>query len=184
MTNSKKDKKQDKPVKKTWFKLMTWEFKRRDKKYPPINKIKKTKIKEGDFVLDYGCGPGSYTIAAAEVVGTSGSVFAVDIHPLAIKEVKKRAAEKGIKNIETILSDCDTRLEEKSIDAVLLLDIFHDLSDQEKILKELHRVLKKNGWLTVDDHHLEENEIIKEITYKGLFKFVEKKDEVYNFIKI
>jgi len=176
--------KKDKPMSKTHFKFMLKHFKQRDKKYLPLNKIEKTKINEGSIVLDYGCGPGSYSIAAAEVVGNTGKVYAADIHPLAIKEVEKRAREKELKNIETILTDCDTKLEDNSIDVVLLLDIYHDLSNPERILKELHRVLKKNGWLSVDDHHFKDDEIIGKITNIGLFKFIERKDEVFNFTKV
>ena len=176
--------KKDKPMSKTHFKFMLKHFKQRDKKYLPLNKIEKTKINEGSIVLDYGCGPGSYSIAVAEVVGNTGKVYAVDIHPLAIKEVEKRAREKELKNIETILTDCDTKLEDNSIDVVLLLDIYHDLSNPERILQELHRVLKKNGWLSVDDHHFKDDEIIGKITNIGLFKFIERKDEVFNFTKV
>ena len=169
---------------KVLFKFMTREFKRRDKKYPPINKIKKTKIEKGDTVIDYGCGPGSYTIASAEFVGNTGKVHAVDIHPLAIEEVQNRANEKGLKNIMTILTDCETKLEARSIDAALLLDIMHDLSDPGKILKELHRILKLNGSLSVDDHHLDDDEIINKVTQSKLFKFDNKDEKVFNFIKI
>jgi len=70
----------DKPMSKAGFKFMLRHFKNRDKKYPTHNKIKKINIHEGNVVLDYGCGPGSYSIAAAEVVGDSGKVFAADIH--------------------------------------------------------------------------------------------------------
>jgi len=176
--------KKDTPMSKTHFKFMVKHFRQRDKKYPPLYKIEKTKIKEGQIVLDYGCGPGSYSIAAAEVVGNSGKVYATDIHPLAIEEVEKRASERDLKNIETILTDCDTKLEDNTIDVVLLLDIYHDLSDPESILKELHRVLKKNGWLSVDDHHFKDDEIIGKIINIGLFKFIERKDEVFNFTKV
>ena len=176
--------KKDKPMSKTHFKFMLKHFKQRDKKYPPLNKIEKTKINEGSVVLDYGCGPGSYSIAAAEVVGNTGKVYAADIHPLAIKEVEKRAREKELKNIETILTECDTKLEGNSIDVVLLLDIYHDLSDPENILKQLHRILKNNGWLSVDDHHFKDEEIIDKIISTGLFRFIEKKDKVFNFSKV
>lgn len=176
--------KKDEPMSKTHFNFMVKHFEKRDNKYPPPKKIEKTNIKEGSFVLDYGCGPGSYSIAAAKVVGNTGKVYAADIHPLAIKEVEKRAKEKEVKNIKTILTDCDTKLEDNTIDVVLLLDIYHDLSDPESILKELHRVLKKEGWLSVDDHHFKDDEIISKITGVGLFKFIEKKEEVFNFIKV
>jgi len=64
------------------------------------------------------------------------------------------------------------------------LDIFHHLSDPDKILKELYRVLKDNGWLSVDDHHLNDDKIITKVTNYGFFKYVEKKNEVFTFIKI
>ena len=134
--------------------------------------------------MDYGCGPGSYTIAAAEVVGPTGKVYAADIHPLAIAEVMRRAKEKNIINIEPILTDCDTKLEDNSIDVILLLDIYHDLSNPLRILTELHRVLKNDGWLSVDDHHLKDEELIRKITSEGLFKFIERKEKVFNFIKV
>ncbi|MFX1303210.1 MAG: class I SAM-dependent methyltransferase [Promethearchaeota archaeon] len=169
---------------KAAFKFMVRHFKQRDEKYPPSDKIEKTKIKKGDIVLDYGCGPGSYTIAAAEVVGDTGKVYAADIHPLAINSVNERVKKRGLNNIETILTDCDTQLEDNFVDFVLLLDIYHDLSDPEKILKELYRVLKKNGWLIFDDHHLKDDEIITKITRNRLFKFIERKDEIFTFIKV
>ncbi|MFX0105810.1 MAG: class I SAM-dependent methyltransferase [Candidatus Hodarchaeota archaeon] len=169
---------------KSAFKFMVRHFKKRDEKYPPPDKIKKTKIKKGDIVLDYGCGPGSYTIAAAEVVGDTGKVYATDIHPLAIDKVKESAKKRRLNNIETILTDCNTELDDNFVDFVLLLDIYHDLSDPESILKELHRVLKKDGWLIFDDHHLKDNEIITKLTINGLFKFIERKDEVFSFMKI
>ena len=176
--------KKDKPMSKAGFKFMVRHFKQRDKKYPPRIKIEKTKIREGHIVLDYGCGPGSYSIEAAKAVGNTGKVYAADIHPLAIDEVEKRAKEAGIKNIRTILTDCDTKLDANTIDVILLLDIYHDLSNPESILKELHRVLKESGYLTADDHHLKDDEIKKKITSKGLFKFIERKEELFTFKKI
>lgn len=169
---------------KAAFKFMIRHFKKRDKKYPPHIKIEKTKIKEGHIVLDYGCGPGSYSIEAAKAVGNTGKVYAADIHPLAIDEVESRARQAGLKNIKTILTDCDTKLGDNTIDVALLLDIYHDLSDPDSILKELHQVLKKNGYLSVDDHHLKDDEIKKKISSKGLFEFIERKDELFTFMKI
>ncbi len=176
--------KKDKPMSESNFKFMVNHFKNRDSKYPPSKKIEKTSIKNGSIVLDYGCGPGSYTIAAAEIVGNTGKVYAADIHPLAIKEVEKSAKEKGLKNIETILTDCDTNLEDNCIDNILLLDIYHDLSDPLSILKELHRVLKKDGFLSVDDHHFNEDEIKSKITNSKFFEFFERKKELLNFTKV
>lgn len=180
----KNEKKYEKPKSNIDFRFMSLLFKFRDKRHPPINKVEKTKIKPGDFVLDYGCGPGSYTIAAAELVGPSGKVYAADIHPLAIKKVDETTLKKRLKNVQTILTDCKTGLSDESIDVIICFDVIHGLADLESILIEFHRVLKRNSSLSVDDHHLSRDEIIAKISEQGLFKYKEEKNEVYTFIKI
>jgi ubiquinone/menaquinone biosynthesis C-methylase UbiE len=141
-------------------------------------------IKPGFRVLDYGCGPGSFSIAAAELVGESGKVYAVDIHPLAIKSVQQKALKKGLTNIETLQSDCKTGLENNSIDIVLLLDIFHSLKYPNDILAELQRILKPNALLSFNDHHMSEDKILLKVTEQGFFKFLEKRKNIFLFIKV
>ncbi len=68
------------------FKLMTFFFKIRDLFRDPMEKVKNAEIKPGNVVVDYGCGPGSHAVAAAQIVGSSGKVHAIDIHPLALKK--------------------------------------------------------------------------------------------------
>jgi len=166
------------------FRFMSFFFKIRDFFKSPMKKVDKAEIKSGDFVLDYGCGPGSYSFAAAEIVGSSGKIFAADIHPLAIKKVNKKAMKKGLENIITIETDCKTRIDDNYIDVIMCFDVLHDIKDKESILKEFHRVLKLDSRLSFDDHHMKENEIIEVITAQGLFKLVEKKEKIYNFSKI
>jgi len=167
------------------FRFMSFGFKFRDLLLPRENTLKEVGIKPGFYVLDYGCGPGSYTIPAAQLVGNSGKVYSLDIHPLAVQRVQSVAARRGLTNIEAILSDCATGLPDKSLDVVLLYDTFHDLNKQDEVLAELHRVLKPDGILSFNDHHMkEENEIISRITGKGLFTLLRKGERVYNFSKI
>ena len=166
------------------FKMMALCFSIRDKFKDPMEKVEKAGIKNGDWVLDYGCGPGSYTIAAAKVVGSSGKIYAADIHPLAIKKVKKKATKHSFANIETILTDCNTGLEDNSIDIVICFDTLHALGNLMENLKEFHRVLKPNCFLSVDDHHSEDEELLSKIQENDLFKFLEKKEKIFNFIKI
>ncbi|MFX0042640.1 MAG: class I SAM-dependent methyltransferase [Candidatus Hodarchaeota archaeon] len=166
------------------FRFMSFFFKIRDFFKSPMKKIDKTGVKSGDFILDYGCGPGSYTFVAAEKVGSNGKIFATDIHPLAIKKVNKKALKKGLKNIVVIETDCKTGLDNDSIDIIMCFDVLHDIKDKECILKEFHRVLKPDSRLSFDDHHMSENEIIGIITAQGLFQLVEKKKNFYNFSKI
>jgi ubiquinone/menaquinone biosynthesis C-methylase UbiE len=167
----------------TGFKMMAFMFKFRDTFAPRKNVLKEVGIKPGFHLLDYGCGPGGYITAAAELVGKSGKIYALDINPLAIKSVKNIASKKKLANVETILSDRKTGLPDNSLDVILLYDVFHDLSDPNGVLKELHRVLKPKGILSFSDHHLKEDEIVSSITENGLFKLSKKGKITYSFQK-
>ena len=107
-----------------------------------------TGAKRGDVILDYGCGIGFNTISAAEIVGKEGMVYALDIHPLAIKSVEKKIREKGLKNIKTILSGLDTGLPDESVDIVILYNVLPMVKDRPALIKELYRVLKPGGVLS------------------------------------
>ena len=173
----------DKPMSNFDFKFMSLGYRFRDFFLPRKNILKEVGIKPGFYVLDYGCGPGSYIIPLAELVGESGKIYALDIHPLAIQKVKDIASKKQLANVETILSDCQTGLPDNTLDALLLYDAFHHLSAPEAVLKELHRVLKPGGTLSFSDHHMKEKEIVAEITKSRLFRLSRKGQRTYVFFK-
>jgi len=165
------------------FGLMAFGYKFRDLRLPRKDILEEVGIIPGSHVLDYGCGPGGYIVALAELVGESGKIYALDIHPLAIQRVKDIASKKQLANVETILSDCQTGLPDNSLDVVLLYDIFHHFGDPNRILKELHRVLKPGGVLSFSDHHLKEDEILSGVTNSGLFSLSRKSQRTYSFLK-
>jgi ubiquinone/menaquinone biosynthesis C-methylase UbiE len=173
----------DKPESNFNFKIMSFSYKFRDFFLLPKDILKEVGIKPGFHILDYGCGPGSYIAPAAELVGKSGKIYALDIHPLAIQMVQNIAMKKKLTNVKTICSDCKTGLPDNSIDVVLLYDIFHDLREPTKILEELHRALKSKGILSFSDHHLKEDEIVPQITKGGLFRLSQKGKRIYSFLK-
>jgi ubiquinone/menaquinone biosynthesis C-methylase UbiE len=165
------------------FRMMAFSFKIRDFLNPRQDIVKEVGLKPGFHVLDYGCGPGSYVLPVSKAIGSSGKLYALDINPLALEMVRKIAAKKKLKNVATIQSDCDTGLPDEELDVVLLYDVFHGIADQNAVLNELHRVLKPNGVLFFNDHHLKENEIIYKVTATGLFKLQKKNKHTYAFSK-
>jgi ubiquinone/menaquinone biosynthesis C-methylase UbiE len=173
-----------KPEPNFHYRLMALSYKFRDFFLPRINVLKEVGIEPGFHVLDYGCGPGSYTASLAKLVGQSGRVYALDMHPLAIQMVQDIAARKGLNNIETIHSHCATGLENGVIDVVLLYDTYHDLADPDGVLKELHRVLKPNSVLSFSDHHMKEDEILSQITRTNLFTLSRRGKTTYSFSKV
>ena len=166
------------------FQFMSLGYKFRDFFLPRKNILEEVGIKPGFYMLDYGCGPGSYIVPLAELVGESGKIYALDIQPLAIRKAQGIASKKRLSNIETILSDCQTGLPDNSLDVILLYDIFHHLSDPDMVLKELHRVLKPNGILSFSDRHMKENEIVSGVTNNQLFRLARKGQRAYTFLKV
>jgi ubiquinone/menaquinone biosynthesis C-methylase UbiE len=149
-------------------------FRVRDLLFPPPKVLQESGLGAGDRVLDYGCGPGSFAIAAAERVGAAGKVYALDKNPQALKTVERKAAEKGLHNVVTILSRYDTGLADGSVDVVLLYDTLHLLENPVEVLRELRRVLKPGGLLSCRDHHMTDEEIVAVVGGNG-FRLRERK---------
>ncbi len=171
------------PMSSLHFRLMAAKFWFRYRSGLPAEAIAEAGIRPGDTVLDFGSGPGGFSVEAARTVGQKGKVFALDILPLAAAYAARRARRAGVTNIQTVTSDRETGLADKSVNVVLLYDIFHHLPDPKPILAELHRVLMDDGVLSVSDHHLTGERIISGITASGLFRFEEKGKRTYTFAK-
>jgi len=173
----------DKPMSNLMFQGMCFVFMLRDFFRPRETILMETGIKPGDYVLDYGCGPGGYLATASKLLGEAGRVYALDINPFAVKRVQKIAFKKQLANVETICSDCKTGLHDKSLDVILLYDIFHMLSNPDAVMAELYRILKPKGTLSFSDHHMNENDIMAKISGGGLFILSKKRKKIYSFFK-
>ena len=120
------------------------------------NALQEVGLKTGDTFLDAGCGEGSFSIPAAEIIGDSGKVYAIDISEEAINTLKEEIKKKSIKNIQAFVGDIAKKLsiEDESIDVCLMANILHGLVVRKKVegaLKEIFRVLKPGGTLAVID---------------------------------
>jgi len=155
------------------FRLMALEFRIRDLLRPPERVLREAEIRPGMFVLDFGCGPGGFSLAAARMVAPEGRVYALDMHPLAVRSVRSAAQRQGLSNIQAI-QGCDVvGLHEESIDIALLYDVLHDFPEPESVLSGLHRVLKPKGRLSVKDHHIRGNALLAAVTFGGFFRHVD-----------
>lgn len=163
--------------------IMSALFKVRDTILPRSKVLSEVGIEPGFTVLDYGCGPGGYIQPALDLVGPSGKYYALDRDPQAVRRVDKLSVSKGLTNVETIQSDRATGLPDASVDVVLLYDIFHMLDDPDGVLRELYRVLKPNGTLSISDHHMKEDGIVSGVTSGGLFELMNKGKKTYGFAK-
>ncbi|MFC2164087.1 class I SAM-dependent methyltransferase [Acidobacteriota bacterium] len=165
------------------FKFMTMALKIRDIFKPPKKVLKEANIKLGDTILDFGCGPGSYSLAAANLVGEKGQVYSLDKHPMAIKSVKRRALRRRLKNIEPVFSDKIAGLADKSMDVILVYDVFHEFDEPGKYLAEMNRLLKNDGIISINDHHLDDQEIQSGMIEGDYFQLAKKDKKTHTFKK-
>lgn len=136
------------------FRLMSFVLSIRDFLFPVGKKLDQFNIENGFIIVDFGCGPGSFVEHASKLVGNNGKVYAVDVHPLAIKAIKEKAKSKTLANVAPVLSigypvDIDSHI----ADVIYALDMFHHIKDTRGFLKELHRLLKPNGTLFIESGH-------------------------------
>jgi len=130
-------------------------------------------IRKGQTILDYGCGPGTFTIASARVAGEQGKVYALDVRQRALERVGEEAKNEGLRNIVTMLADSsrmDISLEDESVDVVVVYDVMHDISDRGRLLEELHRVLRRDGFLSIFPMHMGDEEMKEIVDESGLFR--------------
>ncbi len=118
-------------------------------------------LKIGDVFLDIGCGPGDYSIHAAEKVGEAGLVYATDINKELIGNLTKKAEGACLKNIRTFVNDVREQLpfDDKIIDICLISTVLHTLDLEEvgeKLFSEIGRVLKSEGRLFIIECKKEE----------------------------
>ena len=106
-------------------------------------------VAAGHTVVDYGCGPGYFTMAAARLVGPRGRVWAVDLEPRMVELVRRSAAEAGLDNVAVVASD-GTRadLADGIADYIICIQIMHYADGREgrvAVARDLHRLLKPDG---------------------------------------
>jgi SAM-dependent methyltransferase len=134
----------------------------------PHKLLKAARLEQGHKVLEVGCGPGFFTIPAAEIVGNEGHVYAVDVHPLAIKRVKQKIERQGIANVEPLLANAsDTGLPDGIIDLAFVFGLRYIAGGLNSVLSEVHRVLKPQGRLSFEKTRGEEMGFIEEVERSG-----------------
>lgn len=109
--------------------------------------LKALDVRPGQVVCDLGCGNGYHALPLAEMVGEKGKVLCVDIQPEMLTLLKKRAKKAGVLDrIEPILATpTDPKLPANSLDLVLMVDVYHEISHPQEVLGHIRRALKPEG---------------------------------------
>jgi tRNA A58 N-methylase Trm61 len=110
--------------------------------------IKELNIKMGARVADIGCHEGYMTVKLSKVVGASGKVFSIDVDQSKLDKLKANLQELQISNATPVKGDYDNpKLPMNSLDAVIVLDTYHEMDDHDKILQHIKASLKSGGRL-------------------------------------
>lgn len=113
-------------------------------------------IADASVVADIGAGSGWFTIRLARRVGPRGLVYAEDVQSEMINAISRRVQREGLTNVRPVLGrGSDPRLPAGAIDAVLIVDAYHEVRDRVTMLANLARALKPQGRIGVVDFRLD-----------------------------
>jgi ubiquinone/menaquinone biosynthesis C-methylase UbiE len=117
-------------------------------------------IARGATVADVGAGAGYITWRLAERVGPGGKVYANDIQPEMLDLLRKNVAARHLTNVETLLgTEDDPKLPAGQIDLILLVDVYHEFSQPQKMLRKMRESLKSDGRLVLLEYRKEDPNI-------------------------
>ncbi len=114
-------------------------------------------VPRGAVVADVGAGTGYHSRRLAAAVGPMGRVLAVDLQPEMLERLRERALATGIRNIEPVLgSAADPGLKDACCELILLVDVYHELSQPYEVIRRLVAALKPGGRLVIVEYRGED----------------------------
>lgn len=141
----------------------------------PFKALLSAGIKEGQSVLEVGCGPGFFTIPAGRMVGDKGEVVSIDVNPVAVAHVKQKAEEENLKNIRVMEANASaTGLPAESFDLVFVFGLGHAAGGIDPIWKEMYRLLRPGGMLSIEG---------RQSPGQGLFQYTGREGRIAGYRK-
>jgi ubiquinone/menaquinone biosynthesis C-methylase UbiE len=139
----------------------TWlERPEREQEENPDGALDALNLKAGMSVADVGAGTGYMSLKLAKRVGPSGKVYAEDVQPEMLQKVRANAAKAKATNVVTVQgSFTDPMLPKGQMDLVLLVDVYHEFSEPQKMLRGIRESLKPDGRLVLLEYRKEDPKI-------------------------
>jgi len=144
--------------------------------------MRELRLKPGDVACDLGAGNGYHSLRMAKAVAPDGRVLASDLQPEMRTLLKQRAAKAGVTNVQTVAATpTDPKLPPGTCDLILMVDVYHELSDPPAVLTRLRRALTPRGVIALVEfreedpnvpikplHKMSKAQILKEYTANQL----------------
>lgn len=135
-------------------------------------------LREGSVVADIGAGGGWFAMLAARRVGEKGTVYAQEINEEFIKYIARRAEKEGFKNVKTILGTADDpKLPEGKLDAVLILNAYHEFEQPLTMLRKIKLAMKPGGRLAFIERDDDQLRLWAEEAYRKTGKILRRVDD-------
>jgi ubiquinone/menaquinone biosynthesis C-methylase UbiE len=143
-------------------------------------------VERGSTVADIGAGVGYFTWRLAARVGTGGVVYGEDIQQRMLDQLTKNMSARHLTNVRAVLGTTeDPKLPANSIDLVILVDVYHEFSEPEKMLDRIREALKPGGRIVFLEYRAEDPNVPIRPEHKMTVKQVraEVEPEGYRFDK-
>ncbi len=129
----------------------------REREERPDQALDAIGIQRGSTVADIGAGVGYFTWRLAERVGSNGTVYGEDIQQRMLDQLVKNTNARHLTNVHAVLGSTeDPKLPKNSIDLVLLVDVYHEFSEPEKMLERIRESLKPGGRIVFLEYRAED----------------------------
>ena len=110
------------------------------------------RLEPGECVVDLGCGAGTDTLVAAQMVGPEGHVTGIDMTPEMLVRARRAADELGVRNVELVEAEVERLpLADESVDVVISNGVIDLVPDKDAVFSEIYRVLRPGGRMQVAD---------------------------------
>ena len=139
----------------------------REMEEEPDKALDAIQLVKGSTVADVGAGSGYFTVRMASRVGVDGRVYAVDIQPEMLQLLQARLKQERIGNVTSVLGAIDDpRLPAGAIDLILMVDVYHEFSEPQKMLRRMREALKPGGRLVLLEYRKEDPSVPIRIEHK------------------
>lgn len=129
----------------------------RQQEEDPERALRVLAVQPGSTVADVGAGSGYYTRRLSQLVGPSGKVYANDLQPGMLQILRSRLERERILNVEPVLGAVDDpRLPANAVDLILMVDVYHEFSEPQAMLRHMRTALKPGGRLVLLEYRAED----------------------------
>ena len=129
----------------------------REKEEAPESALDQMGVQRGLTVADIGAGTGYFSIRLARRVGPTGRVYANDVQPEMLDRIRQKSEKLDLRNIETVLgSEADPKLPAGKMDLILMVDVYHEFSQPQRMLDAIRTALKPDGRLVQLEYRKED----------------------------